>query len=123
MDHAELKQTIDNILSDMKIVVDYLKNSISNQDNAILFQKIKNIERTIEKMKSQSMTIPEELTRMKLSLYFEYERQKELMQIRNYLNDSVKAILFPHIRFPKVKRKSKVPNQYKKKQQQLPLCF
>lgn len=92
-DINNLQNKFEQILFDLKDIIQILERDIEDPKKAITFSQVKEIESSIERFKKNGLPIPEELNELKISLFSRYEQNKHRFELYSYIIDSIQDIV------------------------------
>jgi hypothetical protein len=93
----DLMFRIDKVVSEVKDIIKIFEIEITDPHKAISFAQVKEIETTIERLKRQNLPIPNELNKLKLSLFSNFENHKEMISLCNKFQENIHSILSSEI--------------------------
>ena len=93
MDNLDvLKLRIERVISEVKDIIKLFEMEIADPRKTVSFRQVKEIEASIERLKRQGLSVPEELKQLKLKLFSTYEIHKEFLSLYNNCLDSIHGL-------------------------------
>jgi len=88
----DLKLRIEWVISEIKDIIKLFEMEIADPRKAVSFRQVKEIEASIERLKRQGLSVPEELKQLKLKLFSTYEIHKEFLSLYNKFLGSIHSL-------------------------------
>ena len=109
----ELKKRIDRVLTECNEILKIFDNELRDLSK-ISFLQVKEIEKTIFRLKKQGLHVPDELKHVKLKLVDDFEKQKKLSSLLEYFSNGIRK-LSTETKKGQISLKNKVGNARKHK--------
>lgn len=104
----DLKLRIERVISEVKDLLDLFKMESTDPQKDVSFRQVKEIEASIERLKRQGLSVPQELKQLKLKLFSTYEIHKEFLSLYNKFLGSIHSLI-PSETSQKPTQKDKLP--------------
>ena len=88
----DVRERVERIISEIKDLLNLFETEIADQQKAVSFKQVKEIEASMERLRNQGLPVPEELKQLKLKLFAISEAHKEFMSLYKIFLSSMRNL-------------------------------